>query len=263
MEFQDYYQILKVSRSASAEEIQKAYRKLARQYHPDVNKDKGAEDHFKKVSEAYEVLKNPESRRKYDALGKNWKGGDPFQTPRGWQNVDFNFGRQGEQSGFSDFFDMIFGRESEVTITLEEAYSGVTKTLHPSGVTVHIPAGATTGSRLRLKEQGLIVNIRVAPHRHFRVEGRDLIATVAISPWEAALGATVEVPTLTGKVRVKVPAGSQSDSVMRLKGKGMLSSRKEAGDLRLELKIHVPTMLSEQERELFQKLSEVSTFNPR
>lgn len=269
MEFQDYYQILKVSKSATAEEIQKAYRKQARQYHPDVNKAKGAEDQFKKISEAYEVLKNPESRQKYDALGQNWKS----EQPKGWQNVDFNFGKQ-SQSGFSDFFDMIFGqnasrerrpveRDVEVTISLEEAYSGITKTIAPFGVQVKIPAGATTGARLRLREQGLVVNIHVAAHKVFRVEGHDLIRQLNISPWEAVLGASVDVQTLSGNLRVKIPAASQSGNVLRLKGKGLVVQRKTPGDLRIELQIKVPTKPGDDEIELFKKLANISKFNPR
>ena len=299
IQFQDYYQTLGVSREASQEEIQKAYRKLARKYHPDVNKEKGAEDQFKKVSEAYEVLKTPESRKKYDALGQNWKAGDSFTPPSGWQNVEFNFrNAQGGGGGFSDFFDMIFGQpfggspmgsdgedqEAELEISLEEAFLGTEKEIilevssggrrRTKHLKVKIPAGATEGMRMRLKGQGekgrgngkagdLLLKIKLKSHPHFQVSGSNLSTAVWISPWEAVLGAKVEVPTLSGPVNVKIPAGSQADKRLRLKGKGLPMKAGEFGDLEVELKIQVPAQPSDKEKELFEALAKASSFTPR
>lgn len=217
VQFQDYYKILGVARTATADEIQKAYRKLARQYHPDMNKEKGAEDKFKKVSEAYEVLKSPDSRKKYDALGSNWKAGDNFKTPPGWQNVGFDFSNLGNQGshqggGFSSFFDSIFGGYTE------------------------------------------------APRKAEKKPDTEVI--LALTPWEAALGASVQLSTLSGGVKLKIPAGSQSGTRMRLKGKGSMT-RQGPGDLYVVLQIKVPTTLTPKEKELFESLAKESRFSPR
>ncbi|MBH1988429.1 MAG: DnaJ domain-containing protein [Myxococcaceae bacterium] len=206
VQFQDYYKVLGVSRKATADEIQKAYRRLARQYHPDMNPEKSAEEKFKKVSEAYEVLKDPESRRKYDTLGSNWKAGDHFRTSPGFQDVHFDFSHAGTGSGFSSFFDTIFGHASE--------------------------------------------------------PNRDSETTLALSPWEAALGTQVTLKTLSGTVKLKIPAGSQSGTRMRLKGKGMLT-RNGASDLYVTLEIKIPTSLSAREKELFETLQKESRFQAR
>jgi curved DNA-binding protein len=309
VEFQDYYKILGVARGAEQEEIQKAYRKQARKYHPDVNKEKGAEDQFKKVSEAYEVLKNPETRKKYDALGQNWKAGDHFTPPSGWQNVHFNFDQEHSGGGFSNFFDMIFGQafggsssagpgsrgarsmardgqdqESEIEISLEEAVSGAQKEIIFEGVRgsthagkrlqVKIPPGSVEGTRIRLAGQGgkgqmggrdgdLFLLVKIKPHPIFKVMGHDLRAKLDLAPWEAVLGAKVQVPTLGGHVNLKVAPGSQGGSVLRLKGKGLPLRKGGFGDLHIELNIVVPTTPSERENELFEALAKESTFKPR
>ena len=230
VQFQDYYKILGVSRSATQDEIQKAYRKLAKQYHPDVNKEKGAEDKFKQASEAYEVLKNSESRKKYDALGSNWKAGDNFRTPPGWQNVHFDFGNLGGGAGqqgfggFSSFFDAIFGN-----------------------------GGQTTRRRTAWED---IEDPEPVRKTH------ETEMTLSLSPWEAALGTTIEVTTLSGKVKLKIPTGSQSGTRMRLKGKGQIT-RQGPGDLFLVLQIKVPSKLTVKEKELFEGLAKESRFNPR
>ena len=229
VQFQDYYKTLGVARTASQEEIQKAYRHLARQYHPDINKAKGAEDHFKKVSEAYEVLKNPESRKKYDALGSNWKAGDRFTPPSGWgsggawQNVQFDFQNLGG-GGFSSFFDTIFG----------------------SGAF----GGGGSGSRSRRQPEPEPVVYKEPEIKLF------------LTPWEAALGATVQLQTLSGTVKLKIPPGSQSGTRMRLRGKGVMT-RQGPGDLYVELLIKVPTRLTAKEKELFEALAKESRFHPR
>jgi curved DNA-binding protein len=222
VQFQDYYKILGVTRSATTEEIQKAYRKLARQYHPDINKEKGAEDKFKKVSEAYEVLKNPDSRKKYDALGSNWKTGDNFKAPPGWQNINFDFNNLGGQGGgFSSFFESIFGgspRRSSVWEDIE------------------------TPRQPEKKPEAEVI--------------------LSLSPWEAALGTSVNLSTLSGNVKLKIPAGSQSGTRMRLKGKGSMT-RQGPGDLYVLLQIKVPKTLTTKEKELFESLARESKFNPR
>ena len=230
VQFQDYYKILGVQRTATTDEIQKAYRKLARQYHPDMNKEKGAEEQFKKISEAYEVLKNPDSRKKYDALGSNWKAGDNFRAPPGWQNVHFDFGNLGGQGGggFSSFFDAIFG----------------------SGM----------GSNPRSARRSSIwedIEEPVRPEKKSEAE-----ITLALTPWEAALGTSVQLKTLSGSVKLKIPAGSQSGTRMRLKGKGVMT-RQGPGDLYVILQIKVPTNLTPREKELFESLAKESRFSPR
>jgi curved DNA-binding protein len=311
VEFQDYYKTLGVERDASQQEIQKAYRKMARKYHPDVSKEKNAEDKFKKASEAYEILKNPESRKKYDALGQNWKAGEPFVPPSGWQNAHFNYGGRGPSSaGFSDFFDVIFGQvfdqggqnpnsfwkdtqvatkgedqTSEIAISLDEAFSGIKKEVvllqgshsgHPKEkrIKIKIPPGTVEGTQLRFKGQGqegrfkgprgdLYLRIKLLPHPIYRVSGHHLHSACTISPWEAALGVTIEVATLSGKVNLKIPAGSSSGAVLRLKGKGLPLKDGSFGDLHVTLKISVPKNLTTKEKALFEELASVSHFNPR
>lgn len=314
--FQDYYQTLGVSRDAAQDEVKKAYRKLARKYHPDVNKDKDAEEKFKELSEAYEVLKDPEKRKHYDQLGSNWKTGQDFKPPPGWENVHFEFRSSpgaetfGSGSGFSDFFEMLFGGRmggseararqaswvmrgqdhiADITITLEDAYYGTTKTvtlqahevdekgeIRPvkHSYEVRIPAGVTDGGRIRLSGKGgegigggppgdLYLKVRLIPHPRFRVDGHDLEVKVPVTPWEAALGTTVEVALIDGAVNLKIPPGSQSGQKMRLRGRGLPRTGGGRGDLFAEVRITVPKELSEKERELFIEMSKVSGFNPR
>lgn len=315
MKFQDYYQVLGVKRDASPEDIQRAYRKLARKYHPDVSKDAGADEKFKQVTEAYEVLKDPENRQKYDSLGANWKAGQEFKPPPGFESIRFDLGGGGQGfsfgSGgdFSEFFETFFGRrgggggfggspfqggpgmgsgagqthKADLTISLEDAYHGATKqvSLQDSrGTTktyqVKIPAGTTSGSTIRLAGQGgqgmgqgpagdLLLHITIGPHDRFQVHGHNLHTTVAVSPWEAALGAKVEVRTLDGQVTLTVPAGAQSGQKLRLRGKGLpqRAGNNGRGDLLVHLKTVVPTKLSDREKELFETLAKESKFDPR
>lgn len=314
MKYKDYYQALGVSKTATQKEIQAAYRKLARKLHPDVNKAPDAEESFKTINEAYEVLKDPEKRKRYDALGANWREGENYTPPPGWENVQFDFGTspggfgfEGGGGQFSDFFQELFGRsssrrstkerpdwamrgadqEADIELTLEEAYHGVSKTLRLQQlerdgagwtpkikeINVHIPVGASEGKRIRLAGQGspgsgggngdLYLRVHILPHQLFNVSGTDLEIEIAISPWEAALGTKVELPTLTGKVNLTIPPGIQSGQKLRLRGKGMPASKGWFGDLYAIIKIAVPKQLSDRERELFEELSRISTFDPR
>ncbi|HID30642.1 MAG TPA: J domain-containing protein [Desulfobacterales bacterium] len=315
VKYKDYYAILGVSRDASQDEIQRAYRKLARKYHPDMNKDTGAEERFKEISEAYDVLSDPEKRKMYDALGSNWKAGQDFTPPPGFEGFQFNFGTSGGKGarfdglgGFSDFFDAIFGGggfhartsrsthstnpfesmfaqngqdvEAEITISLEDAYHGAEKTLtidtsqgRKKRVNVRIPPGTTEGKIIRLGGLGepgmggrpgdLRLKVRIAPHPVFKVSGPDISCVALITPWEAALGGKVRIPTLDGNVSLTIPPGTQSGKKLRLRGKGLIKKRGQRGDLLVETRIVVPKHLSRDERELFQKLSEISNFDPR
>ncbi len=297
MEFKDYYAILGVDKDASADEIKRAYRRLARKYHPDVSDAEDAEARFKDVGEAYEVLKDPEKRAAYDQL--HARGGRGFEEFAGnWQFSGGGF-TDADSSGFSDFFREIFGGgegpfarsgfrrardlRSSVAITLEEAYSGTEQTLElripeltaegarqrRKTLKVRIPAGVTHGQEIRLRGQGepgregqpagdLYVEVRIAPHPHYVLEGRDVHLTVPITPWEAALGAKVQVPTLGGRVEVKVPQGA---SKVRLRGRGLPG--KPAGDQYLHFKVVVPHPQSEAEREHYRALAESCKVNVR
>jgi len=317
VKFQDYYEILGVGRDASEDQIKRAYRKLARKYHPDVNKDKGAEERFKQINEAHEVLKDPEKRKLYDQLGSNWQAGQDFKPPPGWENAHFEF-RTGPGAeafdfggGFSDFFETLFGgrmgggsgtsarqrswvmrgqdHEAEMEIDLESAFHGATRTLtlqgheiDPQGqvrptlknIQVKIPPGVTDGTRIRLAGKGgegmgggppgdLYLKVHIEPHPLFTTDGHNLQVEVLIAPWEAALGATVQVLTIDGTVNLKVPSGSQSGQKLRLRGKGLPKKGGVRGDLIAQLKIVVPKDLTEREKELFAEMAKVSSFNPR
>jgi curved DNA-binding protein len=300
--YRDYYEALGVPRDASSEDIRRAYRKLARQYHPDVNKEPDAEDRFKEISEAYEVLRDPEKRERYDRLGANWKAGEDvsgaagfggFGQQGGFEDVRVDFGTGGFGGGdFSDFFESFFsgsrgrrrtagfdgfstrGSDREVTLdlTLEEAAAGGTRRMSLAdgrSYEVKIPAGVRDGQLIRLSGEGgegvgggpagdLLLRVRIKPHPRFKLRDRDLYVTLPLTPWEAALGASVEVPTLTGTTQVKVPPGSSSGRRLRLRGQGL-----QGGDLYATVSIKVPKQLSKKERDLFEELAKVSTFNPR
>jgi curved DNA-binding protein len=306
--YRDYYDVLGVSRGASEDEIRTAYRKLAREYHPDVNKDPGADDRFKEISEAHEVLRDPEKREKYDRLGPNWKAGEDVSgasgfggygggAPGGFEDVRMDFGDGG---GFSDFFESFFGgrragargggggfdgfsmrggdQEATLEITLEEAARGGKRSISLADgrdFEVQIPAGVRDGQKIRLAGQGgegpgggpagdLYLRVRIKPHPRFRLEGDDLVVEIPVAPWEAALGATVPVPTVDGGVaKVKVPAGSSSGRRLRLKGQGMPTAGGRKGDLYANVRIVVPKRLEQRERELFEELAAVSRFDPR
>jgi curved DNA-binding protein len=276
----DYYEILGVSRDASPEDIRRAYRTLARRYHPDVNKEAGAEERFKEIGEAYEVLGNEERRREYDNPSPRFAQGN------GDVRVDFGSG------DFSDIFESMFGgrtrgggfggfggfssrgsdQEATLELSLEEAAKGGRRRItlgDGRDYEVNIPAGVRDGQIIRLAGEGsagpgggpsgdLLLRVRVRPDPRFRVEGRDLHTEVAVAPWEAALGAEVEVPTLDGVTRVKVPPGSSCGRRLRLRGQGMAG-----GDLYARVKIVVPKNPSKKERELFEELAKASKFDPR
>jgi curved DNA-binding protein len=312
MGYKDYYTILGIQRSASQDEIQKAYRKLARKYHPDVNKTAGAEERFKELGEAYGVLKDEKKRSLYDRYGNDWKAvSEGRAPPSGANRVNFDFRGAGFDPGqFSDLgslFDSIFGvdfsnpgkrrrrtpgrgkwpqggqdQEVNLELTLEEGSQGGERSIHlteaHSGAkrsfTLRIPPGVKDGQRIRLAGQGtkgawggpsgdLYLRVRLLPHPVFKLDGSDLRLTLPVTPWEAALGAEVEVPTLDGKVRVKVPPGSSSGRKIRLKGKGYHQSGKSQGDFYIELSIAVPKKLTDDEKKLLTNLAEISNFNPR
>lgn len=304
MKYKDYYSALGVEHNAEAGEIKKAYRKLARKYHPDVSKEPNAEEKFKEVAEAYETLKNPEKRAAYDQLGSHQPGKD-FQPPPDWGK---QFGDT--QSSFEgiDLADLLAGlaagrhrqggepirmpgQDYEVTvhISLEEAYRGTEVDLQltvpeydengflhrvPRAFKARIPKGATDGQRLRVAGKGgrganggrdgnLYLNIALHPHSLFRVSGHDLYLDLPLAPWEAVLGATVEVPTLGGPVRLKVPPGTHAGQQLRLAQRGLPKPKTGVGDLFVIPQIVVPTVASEHERALFKQLADGSTFNPR
>lgn len=327
MEYKDYYKTLGISRDASQDEIQKAYRKLARKYHPDVNKDAAAEQRFKEIGEAYEVLKDPDKRQRYDQFGSAWKQAQQRTggTPR-WEHIDFDFGGMGGRpgggfdfggmggEGFSSFFEMLFGGgrgganpfearfrggrggqggfqqqgtdiEAPITLSLEEAARGgpreLTLTDPTTGrrrkVSVNIPKGVRPGQRIRLAGQGrdgagggkrgdLYLKVDFAPHPDFRLEGDDVYTELPIAPWEAALGAQAQVKTLNGPVTIRIPPGSSSGQKIRLRAKGFPRRGRrgsDSGDLYAVLRVMVPSKLSAEEQELFERLSEVSDFSPR
>ena len=308
---EDYYQVLGVRRDASQDEIQQAYRKLARTHHPDVNKDPGAEERFKDISEAYSVLSDPEARRRYDAFGPGFRQVPEDVDPDAWQRAAA--GRRGRARagrsapgpetsadfGFGGSFDLndlmgdLFGgrragwgpargadQEAELEVTVEQAYRGAGRTITIEGaqgrrtLDVKIPPGVTDGQRIRLTGQGsrggggapdgdLYLIVRIAPHPRYRVEGRNVRVSLPLAPWEAALGTSVPVDTPDGEAKVKVPPGTSSGRVLRLRGRGLPSPRGSPGDLLAEAKIMVPSRLSRKERHLFEELAAVSTFDPR
>jgi curved DNA-binding protein len=317
MKFQDYYQILGVDRSADTAEIKKAYRKLARKFHPDKNKQSNAEEKFKEVNEAYDVLKDGEKRKAYDQFGSNWKHGHEFNAggfsgsnSGGFTGGDFSdfFESIFSQRGASGFdsrgagFDGGFGQESpfrqqrprkgedqalKLDISLEEAFNGgektiqlsVTETLSGNIATptlkklkVNIPRGVMSGQKIRLSRQGhpsrsggepgdLLLEMHVLPHRLFKLEGRDLTLKCPVTPWEAALGGKVKVPTLSGEVELKVAPGVQSGQKMRLKGRGLKGN--PDGDLFIEIQIHTPPAKDDKARDFYGSMQKNFDFNPR
>ncbi|MBI2844291.1 MAG: DnaJ domain-containing protein [Armatimonadetes bacterium] len=296
--YKDYYQILGIARNASNKEIKQAYRRLARKHHPDVNPgDKSSEEKFKEISEAYEVLSDKEKRKKYDQYGQYCQqagkpGAGAGQPPPGWDFGfgDFDFETQGPR-GFGDIYDLIFGREGgragartgrqrvwtpargrdveyEIEVSLEDAFSGATKTFTVDGrrIEVKIPKGVNTGSRIRLAGQGepgrgtesgdLYLIVRMRPHPVFERKESDLYADVSVPYTTAALGGEVQVSTLSGKVNMKIPAGTSSGQTFRLAGQGMPNVKGNArGNLYARVKVTVPKTLSQRERELLTELA--------
>jgi curved DNA-binding protein len=290
--FRDYYETLGVPRDATSEQIRSAYRKLARRYHPDINGDEDAEERFKELAEAYEVLSDAEKRERYDRLGANWRDGEDVSGAPGFEGfgradsdgVRFEFG----DGGFSDFFESLFGStrtgevrvrgadlEAVVDLSLEEAAAGGPLRISLEdgrSFTVNVPAGVRDGQRIRLAGRGgegigggstgdLYLRVHLRPHGTFRVDGRDLHLDVPVTPWDAALGTTLELPTLTGSAKIRLPPGSSSGRRLRLRGEGMPDRRGATGDLYARVQIVVPHELDERERQLFEELRGVSSFH--
>jgi curved DNA-binding protein len=290
MQYRDYYEILGVTRGAEADEVKRAYRKLARKYHPDVSKEKNAEDKFKEVQEAYEVLRDPDKRAAYDQLGRNFRSGQQFRPPPDWAQ---RFGQTGGQrftdlNGFSDFFSSLFGgagmgaagradagrAESDagyLDVTVEEAYAGTKRrvTLSENGrqrqVDVQIPAGVSEGQSLRIAgvagRTSLIFRIRLRAHHLYEVAIKDVQIELPLAPWEAALGAKVAVPTLGGTVELTVPPGAQSGQKLRLRGRGLPGSPN--GDQIVTIKLVTPTAQSSAEKEAYERMKRDFKFDPR
>jgi curved DNA-binding protein len=312
MEYKDYYKVLGVEKSASADDIKQAYRRLARKYHPDVSKEKDAEEKFKNLQEAYEVLKDPEKRSAYDQLGSNWKQGQDFRPPPNWGDGNTRFHRsqdfsEADMEGFSDFFSNLFGgrrqaggqyhrgfaqrgqdQHAKIGITLEEAFNGTSRTfqmqipeidesgqMRPSvrTIKVNIPAGAREGQQLRLAKQGspgmggaeagdLYLEVEIEPHHLFTLKENDVYLTVPVTPWEAALGAEVKIPTLGGKVGLKLAPNSQAGQKLRLKGRGM-PAKPNAGDQYAVLQIQTPPAQTSEQKQIYEKMKQDMPFDPR
>ncbi|MEZ5405208.1 MAG: DnaJ C-terminal domain-containing protein [Verrucomicrobiia bacterium] len=319
VQFKDYYQILGVSKTAGDDEIKKAFRKLARQHHPDVAKNKTeAEAKFKEINEAYEVLSDPEKRKKYDTLGANWNQAGGFTPPPGWQgsghrsatdgDFEFNFGG----TGFSDFFETFFGGragdmfgafggghsrqaagsqrggdiEGVLMVTLNEVFQGsvrpiTLRTTNPrTGQTqtqtlqVRIPTGIQEGQLIKVAGRGnpgmgrgtagdLYLRVKLEKHPDFTVRGQDLYFELDLAPWEAALGTSISVPTLESPVTVKIKPGMSSGQKLRLRGRGLPNRQNQRGDLFAIVTIQIPASLTPEEKTLWEKLANTSTFRPR
>jgi len=323
MQYTDYYEVLGVGRDATHDEIKKAYRKLARKYHPDVSKEPDAAAKFKEVGEAYAVLRDPEKRAAYDQLGANWKAGQDFRPPPDWgEGWEFRgggfegagFGGFGGDYGsaeyvdpnqFSDFFETLFGgrggfrgeprayrargedAHAKIAIDLEDAYHGATRSIslrsaeydedgrvhtRTRTLNVKIPKGIRQGQQIRLAGQGgpgvggspagdLYLEVEFNPHRHYRVDGADLFLDLPVTPWEAALGAKVKVPTPAGSLNVKIPKGSAQGRRLRLKGRGIPA--KKPGDLYVVLQVALPPADSKKAEKVYEEMKKQLDFNPR
>jgi curved DNA-binding protein len=321
MKYKDYYAVLGLARGASEDEIKKAYRRLARKYHPDVSKEPDAEEKFKDVAEAYQTLKDADKRAAYDQLGQR-PAGEDFSPPPDWRQqwqgarTGGGAGSAGADSGFSaddlDLSDLFAhlraGRtgapaggggarmsmpgqdfEIAVPITIEQAFAGTEIDLDlsmpeydaqgrlrrvPHSFKARVPKGATDGQRLRVPGKGgkgfnggrtgdLYLNISLAPHGRYRATGHDLYMDLLLAPWEAVLGTSVEVPTPAGAVRLKIPAGTQAGRHMRLPHRGLPIPKGGDGDLYAVVQIAVPSVISDQERSLYEQLAAASSFDPR
>lgn len=314
MDYKDYYKTLNIAKDASQDEIKRAYRKLARKYHPDVNKDPEAEIKFKEINEAHEVLGDAEKRKAYDSFGSNWQAGQEFRPPPEWQTrQQGGFGSQrASAEQFSDFFESLFGggrgnftagdfssfgREphgrgddlhAKVVISLEDSYHGTKRTItlnrtvgdgnggltvQPQALHVTIPKGVIEGQQIRLEGQGdvgyghgprgnLFLEIVFEKHPYFTINKRDIYLVLPVTPWEAALGATVAVPTLGGHVDLKLPANSQTGRKLRLKGRG-LSSKTQVGHQYVTLAVHAPPAETAEQKDLYEKMKKLMPYNPR
>ncbi len=317
MEYKDYYRTLGVERDATQDAIKKAYRRLARKYHPDVSQEPQAEQRFKEANEAYEVLKDPQKRAAYDQLGAQWRSGQDFRPPPGWQQ-GFEFRQGGDHSaGFSDFFESLFGhfathpgaagdewrastrthrrhspstgedQHAQIEISLEDAYHGVMRTIavqapkvttkgqvktQERNLNVRIPKGVIAGQRIRLAGQGapdpwngaqgdLYLEVLFKPHDLFTIDGRTVMLELPITPWEAALGCTVTVPTLGGKVDLRIPPNSQGGQKLRLKGRGLPGN--PSGDQLVTLKLVTPRADTAAAKQFYQRMAEELPMNPR
>ena len=312
MKYKDYYAVMGVAKDATQDEIKRAYRKLARKYHPDVSSEPDAEERFKEVGEAYEVLKDPEKRAAYDELGANWKAGQDFRPPPDWdEGFEFHGGEfTGADAGqFSDFFDTLFGQRpfrddfsgysgrrfdargedtyAKILIDVEDAFTGAARAVSlkhtdvgadgrpvvkDRTLNVRIPKGIRQGQHIRLAGQGgagigsgksgdLFLEVQFRPHPYYSVEGKDVFLDLPVTPWEAALGATVKAPTPSGPVDLNIPANSSGGRKLRLKGRGIPA--KEPGDLYAVLRIVVPRADSEAARQAYESLEKATGLNPR
>jgi curved DNA-binding protein len=310
LEFKDYYKTLGVSRDATAEEIKKSFRRLARKYHPDVSKEKNAELKMQEVNEAYAVLSDPEKRAAYDQLGqgRGFQAGGDFQPPPGW-DAGFEFRGKGfdgaQAASFSDFFSELFGKQrgagarqtqhrmrgedhhAKIMLDLEDTYQGTSRSLTlrmpqldkqghtiltEHNLNVRIPKGVYAGQVIRLAGQGgpgmageaagdLFLAVNFKPHSRYRIEKKDIYATLPVAPWEAALGATVKIPVPNGQVEVNVPENSQTGRKLRLKGRGIPAA--SPGDLYLILEVVLPSATTQKARDFYQKMAQELAFNPR
>jgi curved DNA-binding protein len=308
VEYKDYYKSLGLERSATQDEVKRAFRKLARKHHPDVNKEPDAEARFKEVTEAYEVLGDAEKRAAYDQLGKDWQAEQEFRAPPDW-NAGFEFsGASAERGQFSDFFDSLFGgmhrregpfrreasfrargedHHARILIDLRDAIAGATRpvTLHVPEVdekghvvlrervlNVQIPKGVADGQHIRLKGQGapgigggpagdLYLEVGFKPDPLYRVAGRDIYLDLPVAPWEAALGASVKMPTPAGPIMLKIPAGSAQGRQLRIKGRGLPGAA--PGDLYAVLRIALPPAETETARRAYEEMAEKLPFDPR
>ncbi len=286
MQYKDYYKILGVDKNSSPDEIRKAYRNLAKKYHPDVSKEKNAEEKYKEINEAYEVLKDPAKKQKYDNFGMNYNSGQDFTPPPGWQHVEFN----GQDLGgnFSDFFNNLFGSgfggfndvfnsrhqqpvksdsEVDLNLTLEQIITGGTRELilkNSNGtkrnLKVNLPKGITEGSRIKLpgKSEGggdIYVNIHVAPHKIYKVDGYNLTREIKVNAWDAVLGKDFNTETLNGAVTVKMPPGIQDGQKLRLRGKGLPGRNGIDGDMFIEIKIEIPRHVNSRQKALWEELA--------
>jgi curved DNA-binding protein len=298
VEFKDYYKVMGVARDATEAQIKQAYRKLARKYHPDVSKEKDAEERFKDVGEAYEVLRSPEKRAAYDQLGPNYAAGQEFRPPPDW-GAGFETGGAGPgRSSHSDFFDALFGaaaragaqhsedHHAKVMLDLEASLNGGSRafilrvpeiddghlTLKERVLNVKVPKGILAGQTIRLAGQGarssedgkpgdLYIEVDFQPHPLYKADGRDLYLELPVTPWEAALGASVKTPTPGGAVDMKIPSGSRAGAKLRLKGRGIPSS--PPGDLYVVLQIALPPAADDRAKAAYQAMAAAMPFNPR